>query len=71
MLMSKNPLAHTQTSIKTGGWQDSFEISEKVKKAALSANIFFPVTASVERSGTRGCRKKYPERRKADFFRDF
>jgi len=48
MLMSKNPLAHTQTSIKTGGWQDSFEISEKVKKAALSANIFFPVTASGE-----------------------
>jgi len=30
MLMSKNPLAHTQTSKKTGGWQERKEISEKV-----------------------------------------
>jgi len=32
-----------------------FEISEKVKKAAWSANIFFPVTASVERSARKIC----------------
>jgi len=31
------------------------EISEKLKKAALSANIFSPVTASVERSARKIC----------------
>ncbi|HSR12271.1 MAG TPA: hypothetical protein VLS90_12580, partial [Thermodesulfobacteriota bacterium] len=45
-----------------------------------SANIFFPGTASAERSGrkicdfsakrARGGRKKYPEQRKAPFFRN-
>jgi len=56
------------------------EISEKGKKAALGTNIFFryqrawseaPEKSMIfQLSGMRGYRKKYPERRKADFFRD-